>query len=294
MPKKTTDYPSPKPFLKIARHHQRSWLRKHLGLESTDEERVLLPPKAAYAGQNFFNAAVGALVKKRFPKTFEPNKANGPRRLASDALRSEHIPFNLFGPLDKHRESDDLIAFFSALTGVQLTAIEKIIFEEPDHEKLHDNTAFDAYVTARQGTATYAIGIEVKYTEGSYAWGKTEKERMKEPTDIYNRYTREAKEFRDGAAENLCNRHLKQIWRNFLLGIVSRESPTDNFIYVHLYPKGNCHQAVVCKKFSEQLTPAGLAIFRPTTYEDFLKIAEKHLNCILAEWIQYIEDRYIV
>jgi hypothetical protein len=288
------NFPTPKIFLDAARKHQHSWLQKQLHLKSTDETSVLLPPKAAYVGQNFFDDAVYDLVKKRFENSFKPNKDGNPRRLISDGLRSEHIPFNLFGPLVNQLDSDNVIKFFSALAGVKFTTIDDIEFEyspPPAHEILNDHTAFDVYITARKGERPYAIGVEVKYTEGSYSWGDKEQERMEDPQSIYNILTQEKKEFTKNAAQNLCNIHLKQIWRNFLLGIVT-ENP--QFIFVHLYPEGNTHQTAVCKKFNEQLSQDGRSIFRSTTYENFLAMAKKDLNSILSPWIEYIEARYIV
>jgi hypothetical protein len=36
------EYPSPKPFLRLTRIHQRDWLENYLGFESSDEKRVQL------------------------------------------------------------------------------------------------------------------------------------------------------------------------------------------------------------------------------------------------------------
>lgn len=92
-------YPSNKRFLQSARSHQHLWLRTHLETESADQKRVLLPDEKAYGGQNFFSDKVCESVRQRFPNAFKPNRANQPRGLVCDALRSEHIPFNLFAPL---------------------------------------------------------------------------------------------------------------------------------------------------------------------------------------------------
>ena len=153
-------------------------MQDYLDVESTDQKRVLLPSDIAYTGKNFFSDQVCESVKLRYPNAFHPNSAGRPRGLVGDALRSEHIPFNLFAPLSNYLRSDNLAAFFSALTETALTAIDQIYFEYAEKDassRLGDNTAFDAYAIARQGDRRYAVCIEVKFTEGHYPWGATEK-----------------------------------------------------------------------------------------------------------------------
>jgi len=297
MAKNRIRYPSHKPFLRVARSHQRLWLRIHFGIESTDQKRVLLPEDEAYAGLNFFSNHVCELVKRRYRKAFQPNGKDRPRTLVSDALRSEHIPFNLFAPLSKYPCSDNLAAFFSVLCGTELTSIDQIHFEYADptaRSMLDDNTAFDAYVIAQQSNRPYAICIEVKYTEGPYSWGATEKRRMFDPSDAYIRLSETSAEIRPLSFKNLHNRHLKQIWRNYLLGVATAQRKTCDFVYIHLYPEGNLYQAAVCSHFAHHLTKKGLCAFRPTTYENFLRAAVDQLHGDLLPWIKYIEKRYIV
>ena len=292
-----TDYPSPKPFRQAARSHQRLWLRNYLNVESTDHKRVLLPHDKAYVGQNFFSDQVCEIVQGRYPNAFYPNSSGRPRILVGNALRSEHIPFNLFAPLSNYLKSDNLAAFFSTLTGIALTAIDQIYFEYAEQaasSRLGDNTTFDAYAIARQGDHRYAVCIEVKFTEGSYSWGATEKRRMFDASDSYVQLSEASTELQPRAFENLRNLHLKQIWRNFLLGVVTAEYLACDFVYMHFYPEGNHYQAAVCSHFAQNLTNKGLSTFRPTTYENFLNAAKDQLNDDLSPWIQYIDQRYIV
>ena len=290
-------YPSPKPFLQAARSHQRDWLKSHLGLDSTHQERVLLPSQAAFAGMNFFDKSVNTTVAKRFPNAFRPNDSGEPRQIIVDALRSEHIPFNLFAPLIPYVPGKELVSFFSSVADIALTHIDNIDFEYADsraHSALNDNTSFDACVLAHDGNRHVVIGIEVKNTEGPYAWGKTVRRRMADNSDSYVSLTNASPNFLPGSFEKLRNPHLKQIWRNYLLGEQTAKSLPGEFVLLHLFPKGNIYQAAACDDFSKHLTLPGKQVFKPTTYEDFLDQAKALLPSGMANWAQYIRERYVV
>lgn len=274
----------------------RSWLKAQ-GLRSIHSERVLFPERAALDGKNFFNDEVCELVNQRYKNAFLRGRSGRPRPLANDALRSQHIPFNLFGLLGRYLGSVELAKFLSALAGMELTAVEGLEIEctNPAAEPmLSDNTAFDACLTARRGFQKIVVGVEVKYTEGPYGWGKTEKRRMFDASDAYVRISETAEEIKPGAFAHLRNRHLKQIWRNFLLGVCTAESPTCNFVYIHLFPAGNVYQAAACERFASFLTETGRSVFKPRTYERFLDLAQEYLPGELGLWREYIRRRYIV
>lgn len=288
-------YPSNRPFLKLARNHMRSWVKAQ-GLESIHPERVLIPDDAALNGKNFYNDEVWKFAQKRYPLVLHRGKSGKPRPLANDALRSEHIPFNFFTPLNRYLGSAELTKFLSEFASTQLTTVEQIEIEFPKtsaNSMLSDNTSFDACFFAKNGSQKVVIGIEVKYTEGPYGWGKTEKQRMHDKTDVYIQLSEDVVEIQPGAYEHLRNRHLKQIWRNFLLGVSTANSLGVKFIYIHLFPEGNSHQASACKCFASHLTEIGRSVFIPQTYESFLELARNFLPRELSPWQEYLKDRYI-
>lgn len=299
-----TVFPNPNGFRQAARVHQRAWVSDHLHVQPTHPERVTLPVAEAQEGKNFFSThAVREAVVDRFGATFALNASGRPSTRAADALCSAHIPFNLLAPLRRYLDTATLARFVTALAARPLASVSEVGFEfaHPDAKQaIGDNTSFDAYLLAQapglHGGREHAmfLGVEVKYTEGPYAWGRTEKKRMFAVNDSYHRLTASSGYFKvDGTAE-LRTRHLKQMWRNMLLGAATAEAMQTEFIYLHLYPEANVYQAAVCTKFAEQLTATGQGAFRPITYEWFLGAAAAMLPADAGPWLGYLRERYLV
>jgi hypothetical protein len=296
-------FPDPTEFREAARIHQRAWVRDHLHVQPTHSKRVTLPVAEAQEGKNFFSSAVRKAVVDRFGATFALNGSGQPSTRAADALCSAHIPFNLFAPLRGYLGTAGLTQLVTALAARPLASVLKIGFEfacRRARRKIGDNTSFDAYLLARvpgsdgeHGPAIF-LGVEVKYTEGYYPWGKTEKKRMSATDDSYHKLTVSSGLFRVGVTDDLRTRHLKQMWRNMLLGSATAEAMHTEFMYLHLYPKGNVYQAAACSKFAEQLTAKGQRVFRPITYEGFLGAAAAALPADAVPWLEYLRARYLV
>lgn len=290
-------YPSPKQFLDSARLHQRRWVKSELKVEPSHSKRVLIPAVQAFAGKNFFNNHTVESVRKRYPKSFKPRKDGTPKPIIADALRSEHIPFNLFAPLVKSIGTEPLISFFADLSNTQISDIDQILFEYAPQDAvaiLQDNTSFDACIIASQGQRKVVIGIEVKYTEGPYPWGATEKSQMFNESSPYVSVSQESRDIVTDAYESLRNPHLKQIWRNYLLAIATGMAGDCDFVYIHLYPKSNKYQSTVCESFTDHLTPNGDNKFQPCTYESFINLLETHLPKSTSDWTQYLTNRYVL
>jgi hypothetical protein len=299
-----TVFPNPSKFREAARVHQRGWVFNYLHVLPTHPKRVTLPVAEAIAGKNFFSAtAVRDAVVDRFRATFVLNASGRPTTRAADALSSAHIPFNLFAPLRGYLGTATLARFVTALAACPLASVSEIGFEfaHPDaRQAIGDNTSFDAYLLAQapgsdggRGPAIF-LGVEVKYTEGPQAWGKTEKKRMFNVDDSYHRLTALSGLFKVGAPVDLRTPHLKQMWRNMLLGAATAEAMHTEFIYLHLYPEWNAYQAAACSKFAEQLTAKAHGVFRPITYEGFLGTAEATRPEDAVPWLEYLRTRYLV
>lgn len=291
------DYPAPQQFLNSARLHQRRWVKSYLQVEPSHSKRVLIPPEKAFAGDNFFDNHTIESVRRRYPKSFNPRKDGSPKPIIADALRSEHIPFNLFAPLIKSIGTEPLNSFLSDFSNTRISNINQILFEHAPNNAaaiLQDNTSFDACILASQDQRKIAICIEVKYTEGPYPWGTTEKRRMFDEGSPYVSVSQESRDIVMGAYKNLRNRHLKQIWRNFLLAISTGKAYDCDFVYIHLYPESNTYQSTACDNFKEYLTASGKSKFQPCTYESFINLVEKHLSKSCGNWTQYLTNRYVL
>lgn len=219
-------------------------------------------------------------------------------------LRSEHIPYNLFHPIAKQNDDNpELVsAFFQEIFGVQIDSITQIRIEYSSHihhkELLNDNTSFDAYIEAKYKGKTIGFGIEVKYTEKSYPYGKTERKQMfDKPDSEYNQLTKRSGIYKAETIEKLKSRKLKQFWRNHLLGIklveLNKQSGLDEFYSVHLYPIGNTYQHQAAQEYHKCIKPKYQNRFIPVTIEKFIEVATSHLTHKDGQkWLQYLRDRY--
>jgi len=165
--------------------------------------------------------------------------------------------------------------------------------EANKRELLDDNTSFDIYIDYKNGEEICGLGIEVKYTEKSYPFGKTEKERMWDDKSLYNQLSKNSGVYKKEALHKLRTTKLKQAWRNHLLGIKLLELKKLNKFYsVHLYPKANTYQANMCKEYIGCLKEEQQQSFIPITFEHFIETAEKvFTNFKHRKWIKYLKDR---
>ncbi len=221
----------------------------------------------------------------------------------TNMLCSEHIPFNMFYPLEKLKNSNPelLNSFFENLLNKKITVDKvtriKIEFAGDVHKTklLDDNTSFDVYVEYLDGDKKCGLGIEVKYAEKSYPYGKTEKSRMfDQPDSEYNKLTRSSGYYDNEKITQLRGDKLKQLWRNHLLGIkMVKIAELDKFHLVHIYPEGNTFQKEACELYSSCLTERFVNSFQPITFETFIKKAKDAFKeSGDVSWIEYLESRY--
>lgn len=217
-------------------------------------------------------------------------------------LRSEHIPYNLFYPLEKLRlqQSKKLNEFLEGLCPKQIHVDKvnkiKIEYASDLHKSqlLEDNTSFDVYIEYQNGEKICGLGIEVKYTEKSYPYGRTEKERMWDDKSLYNVLSRRSGIYKKEAFQILRTKQLKQAWRNHLLGLKLLElGKLHEFHSVHLYPESNTYQANMCEEYIECLKEEDKQSFLPITFEQFIETAEEVFSeNTQHKWIKYLKERY--
>ena len=141
------------------------------------------------------NAKCGLIFYDGFRDLILSNVGNIATQLTSNMLRSEHIPYNLFTPLETMPEI--AVDLFSKIIGVPIRQIQSIEIEYPCRPEnmpyLNDRTSFDAFVSYitsddRKG----GIGIEVKYTENEYPLGEKEGKDIESKYLLYREMTRES------------------------------------------------------------------------------------------------------
>ncbi|MBN2238171.1 MAG: hypothetical protein JW712_00215 [Dehalococcoidales bacterium] len=279
-------------FKARARLHQ-SRFRVHNLHADYFEYGNCLSEEDALEGKNFYTAFEGLFdeVKKRyFPKY---------NRLYRDMLRSEHIPFNFFIPLKFEPELAKDI--FNELIGNKIARIKKVeieYFPEPRAAYLNDRTAFNTYIefVHTDGKPGF-LGIEVKYTEQDYPYGKKEFSEINNPNSEYNLLTRRCGIFNTKTLKTLRQPRYKQVWRNQLLGEKMLEVLPEfkHFISILLYPSGNRHFANVSREYKDKLKGSHKDRFFGITFEEFIDAGFRHASGErIMDWLKYLRERYIV
>ena len=217
-------------------------------------------------------------------------------------LRSEHIPYNFFHPLEKLRQTNQqlLIHFLHKLfdNQIQIDNVKAIKIEFASNisndELLNDKTSFDVYIEFTNNGKLGGLGIELKYTELSYSYGESEKEKLENVDSEYNQTAIKSNYFIEETFPKLRSKKLKQPWRNHLLGIkLLQLNQLDNFYSVHLYPSGNTYQKKVVDEYFNCIKPEYHQTFIPITYEKFIQTADEIFEQTnLKDWIGYLKERY--
>lgn len=278
-------------FRELARHQQRAWLQKEHRIESAEPKRIHFPTDLALKGANFFDDQVRACVVERYPEAFALNKNGNAKPIAKDALRSEHLPFNIFAPLRLWTASGETAAFLAQLVGRSIDSVNHIEFEHAPFNaraRLDDRTAFDVAVDARSAGRKLLLGVEVKYTEDPYTLGEREGARMRDMFDSYTVLTESLGLF-SAKPNELRRKAVAQLWRNYLLGAASGE----DFIFVHLYHGLNAHQSASVGEFKNALNAQGAAHFRAVTLQEFVDLARTYLPPQSLVWLSYLSSRYL-
>ena len=280
-------------FLNRARMHQSNFRKSILKVPSYKYENHLTKEDGEQ-GKNFYDGfEVFDFVRKRYKKFSSP--------LYSNMLRSEHIPFNLFVPLDKDKEYCRRI--FADVLKMEIISVDeiKIEYAPPGKEKhLNDNTSFDTYIeyTHRDGEKG-AIGIEVKYTERAYSLkaDSTEGKAINNPDSLYYVVTDKCQLYKQEAIDVLPTDKFRQLWRNHLLGesiLLTDNSDLKYFTSLTLFPSGNSHFMKTSKEYIE-LLKSNDNKFIPLTYERFFELLNNYCpNSEYRDWIDYLKERYIV
>ena len=287
------DRTDPSGFLRRARLHQSVFRTKYLNL-AFDTYGNYLTKEDGEKGKNFYDGfGIFEAVKIKYPKYNKP--------LYSNLLRSEHIPFNIFIPLDKDRNYCKNI--FADILKSSIISIDKIEIEYPPKPKekyLNDGTSFDAYIEYTNSDNTKGmIGIEVKYTEREYklqANSKQEKD-VNDKSSLYFSVTNKCGLYKPNAIDVLPTDNFRQVWRNHILGesiLLADSNKFKHFTSLTLFPAGNSHFIKISKDYSSLLSNNDNN-FIALTYENFFVLLSKHCpNKNYKNWLDYLTTRYIV
>ena len=246
--------------------------------------------------------------------------------MVTDLLRSEHIPYNIFEPMNYDLNSAAKL-FNRILGSERIKKIHDVLIEykeknEKGENGLKDGTAFDVFLDYETPMGKRGgIGIEVKYTEKEYLLKKGTKE-WKETHDEHTgsihlahnywnpsfksgwfklEYIEDVNDlFSKKAKEHVVANQYRQIWRNHILGAsMIMDGSLSEFTSITVYPEGNGHfSELLWQKYKFKLTDKGKETFKNITYEElFPMIRECFRGSKIVDsdkWIDYLERRYLV
>lgn len=299
---------------RIARKHQSDYRWQVLHCKHNPNHKfgkygTYLLREDAIKGKNFYQPYWNK-IQKAITDRYQHSEPWQLAPIYANMLRSEHIPFNFFVPMQ-----DDLKAaakvFDEILGGNQIEKIIEIKIEyAPEIQyALNDGTSFDTFVLYKHKDGKLGgIGIEIKYTEGGYPLKKGSKEEKdivlgenKQYVNVTKGCNYYKKEVSDCplAASPLIKNSYRQIWRNHILGASminnsNIEYNLKHFNSVTIYPSFNTHFENAIPQYEKMLSKNGQKTFRGITYEDFFNIlASYYVSNDYVDWLRYLNLRYI-
>lgn len=282
-------------FKAKARAHQFAFRENELN-DFYDEKnpQVILSPDAAKQGFIFCDTYRELIKSKVISfKSFV---------LFSNMLRSEHIPYNIFTPMEEDLNATTTL--FNEIIGGGILKISRILIEyagcADKSEYLNDGTSFDTFIEYVSSDGSIGgIGIEVKYTENGYPIGIKEKQDIENTNGLYHQMTQKSHWYIPtlDIISFIKANHLRQIWRNHILGYsMLCRGDIQHFHHVHLYPQGNKHffeHAI--PEYKSLLTDCGKTTFIDLTYESLFDMISKiFISDKQQDWLKYLRRRYVI
>ena len=283
-------------FKAKARAHQFAFRENELN-DFYDEKnpQVILSPNAAKQGLIFCDT-YRELIKSKVT-SFKSSV------LFSNMLRSEHIPYNIFTPMEE--DLNAATTLFNEIIDGSISKISHIRIEfagnaDDRSEYLNDGTSFDTFIEYISSDGSIGgIGIEVKYTENGYPIGVKERKDIENTNGLYYQMTKDSHWYIPtlNILSFIKANHLRQIWRNHILGYsMLCRGDIKHFHHVHLYPQGNKHffeHAI--PEYKSLLTDCGKTTFIDLTYESLFDMISKiFISDKQQDWLKYLRRRYMV
>lgn len=279
--------------------------KERLGFTASGEHNVkrykhILSNEDALKGANFY--CYDDIVEWESLQKWAINdkrKLNFASNGLKNMLRSEHIPYNIFYPFEKLRKNNPelLCKLLGEILKCDIEKVNEIRVEYAGNvdksELLNDNTSFDAYIGFQSGGESCGAGFELKYTEGSYPYGKSELENLNNESSLYWE-TAKASNMFILSGENkkqLISKNLKQFWRNHLLGTkMIQNNMLKKFYSVHFFPNQNTYQQFYAQQYLNTIKDSCKQYFILFSFEDFLEACSK--VGINDKWLTYFKNRY--
>lgn len=178
--------------------------------------------------------------------------------LFANMLRSEHIPYNIFTPMETDQCAS--VKLFSNIIGIDI----EVKYTEQGY-RLGSKEKSDI------------LNSNGKYLNITNASGY-----------FHSEFNIEC---------FVQDNDLRQIWRNHILGYAMiNKNDIMYFHHIHLYPEGNVHfRDKALPTYRRLLTDKGSSSFIELTYEKLLSDMSLYfVSDLQKRWIDYLRDRYLV
>ncbi|MCR5819917.1 MAG: hypothetical protein K6F94_03060 [Bacteroidaceae bacterium] len=295
-------------FVHAARLHQEAQVKlwaKQLGDVSIWDERpnhgAWLKEEYALQGLVFYEG-----FRQDIMRLYCEGKTKIGMNLLNNALRSEHIPYNLFFPMMQECNKEATKECFNEMLGrddiAEVLSVRIEYAPQPKNDYLNDGTSFDTFVIYRHKDGSKgAIGIEVKYTEREYTIGETEYKNTHDDAGNvrlsyhYRRVTSASGYYLPESDADLVSDPLRQIWRNHILGAsMLLKGDIRHFTSMTVFPDANPHFHIASEDYRKLLTERGKDSFLTFTYEQLFEILSHYfLSEEHQKWIEYLHKRYL-
>ncbi|MEI6816794.1 MAG: hypothetical protein WCL14_09315 [Bacteroidota bacterium] len=214
-----------------------------------------------------------------------------------DTLNKKNIAYNFFLPLTT--EKSLAIRVFNHLYGLNMESIYDIDIQFPrvTDNPLLANIVFQAYIAYRTLDEGYKfIGFEIKFSEGAPKASLRYLVRSYGVGPNFFVLQSESGLFHPETVYKVHQNAYSHTGRTHLLGHLFREQENfDDFLFVNLYPEGNESVVEDLNEYQKLLTDYGQKTFATTTFEDFFAALSLYAETDRQRnWIQYLNDRYIV
>jgi len=137
----------------------------------------------------------------------------------------------------------------------------------------------------------------MKYTEGPYEIGSTEKIQINKSDSKYNTVTQACQRFTNSDVQQFVGNDIRQIWRNHILGESMRlENELSDFYSITIFPKANNHLENALPRYKGLLRKENknrVIGIHFCDYIAFLKRTKLYKEEKYKEWIDYLDKRYL-
>jgi hypothetical protein len=274
------------------RRHQSWWRETHRDVAPGPHPKVpgrlvgsTFDPEAIAADRrlNFIDEAAYRHAERRAREVQVEGGTLDSGRLFGNLLSSMPMCFNLLGAVGTAPAFTDLIR---AVFDHDAADVDDVVCEAPSPPQWDDRTAFDAQVDyrTRAGERRF-LAVETKYTE---PFTQTRYDRP-----LYHQITDESGWFQPGAADELVDPAMNQLWRGLLLMTVVEDHLAATGRYVVIAPADDAAAIAAVETTRSWMVPHEAERLTFVPLERIVDAADRLADRRLNSWASAFRERYL-